>query len=265
MIPTEKLLTVAKEAAMAAGEVQLSFIGKKKEIDFKANEFDLVTNADKLCEEKIINVLKGHFPEHSLLGEESGAHVNNLSAYEWVIDPIDGTTNFAHNFPHFAVSIGLKYKNKLFLGVVFDACKNEMFWAAEGVGAYLNAEPIQVSKADSLKTSLLATGFPFDRSGIMEKNLKYFTKFIYEAQAIRRPGSASLDLCYVACGRVDGFWELNLAPWDTAAGALIVEQAGGKVTNIESKDFDIHIKSVLATNGLLHESMTKVIKSCKDE
>lgn len=256
----ERLLMVAKEAALEAGEIHMAYFGKNKEISHKLNEFDLVTNVDKMSEEKIISVIKSHFFDHDLLGEESGAHGNKSSDYVWVIDPVDGTTNYAHNFPHFAVSIGLLYKGELFLGVVYDAFKNEMFWAAKDSGAYLNSEPINVSKTATLKESLLATGFPCERKETLEENLEYFKEFIYKVQAIRRPGSASLDLCYVACGRLDGFWELNLAPWDTAAGACIVIEAGGKITNFGAEKFDINIKNVLATNGLIYNQMTEIIE-----
>lgn len=262
MIDTQKLLSVAKEAALEAGEIQLAYFGKTKEISHKFNQFDLVTNADKLAEEKILSVIKGHFPDHGFLGEESGAS-NSTSEYVWVIDPIDGTTNYAHNFPHFAVSIGLLYQGRIFLGVVFDAFKNEMFWAAEGTGSFLNADSINVSRIDTINKSLLATGFPVNRDCILEENLRYFTKFLYEAQAVRRPGSASLDMCYIACGRLDGFWELNLSPWDITAGACIIREAGGKVSNFATDEFDIHVKNIIATNGLLHNKMSEIIESLK--
>jgi len=264
MILTEKLLDAAKEAAIEAGKIQLSFFNKKKEISHKANEFDLVTNADKAAETKIISVINGYFPDHDFLGEESGFHKENKSDYIWVIDPIDGTTNYAHNFPHFAVSIGLMYQGELFLGVVYDAFKKEMFWAAEGTGAFLNSDPIEVSAINELKKSLLSTGFPFERAEVLEENLAYFKEMLFKAQAVRRPGSASLDLCYVACGRLDGFWELNLSPWDTAAGAVIIKQAGGKVNNFGSNEFDINIKNVLASNGLIHDQIYAVIEACKE-
>lgn len=265
MIDTERLLEAAKEAALEAGEIHLSYFGKNKEITHKFNEFDLVTNVDKQSEERIMSVIHGYFPDHGMMGEESGSHGGVSSDYVWVIDPVDGTTNYAHNFPHFAVSIGLLYKNEICLGVVYDAFKNEMFWAAKDSGAYLNSEPIQVSKVDSLKRSLLATGFPYERAEILEENLGYFKKFLYEAQAVRRPGAASLDMCYVACGRLDGFWELNLAPWDITAATCIIREAGGVVSNFGTKNFDIYIKNIIATNGLLHDQMTNIINSLRKE
>jgi len=266
LISTEKLLEVAKEAAYEAGEIQLSFFGKKKEISHKANEFDLVTEADKLSEEKILSIIQANFPEHAILGEESGKHLGeDKSEYLWVVDPLDGTTNFAHNFPHFAVSIGLVKNGKIIMGVVYDVCKNELFWAAEGTGAYLNSEPIEVSKISELKKSLLATGFPCSKEKTLEENFVYFKEFVYKSQAVRRPGAAALDLCYVAAGRLDGFWELNLAPWDVTAGTCIVREAGGKVTNFDSEDFDSEIKNIIASNSIIHENMKDVLYSCKEK
>lgn len=266
MINTEKLLEVAKEAAYAAGEIQLSYLGKKKEIFHKSNEFDLVTQADKLSEEKIVSIIQANFPDHDILGEESGKHIGeHKSEYLWVIDPLDGTTNFAHNFPHFAVSIGLVKNGKIFMGVVYDVCKNELFWAAEGAGAFLNSEPIEVSEIGELKKSLLATGFPCSKEKALEENFVYFQEFVYKSQAVRRPGAAALDLCYVATGRLDGFWELNLAPWDVTAGTCIVREAGGKVTNFDSEDFNPDIKNIIASNSIIHDQMKSTLFSCKEK
>lgn len=265
MINTEKLLEVAKEAALAAGEIHMEYFGKNKEIFHKQNEFDLVTNVDRQSEAKIFSIIKREFPEHCFLGEESGETCSAQSDFIWIVDPLDGTTNYTHNFPHFAVSVGLYYKNKPYLGVVFDPFKNEMFWAAKGSGAFLNAEPIEVSSSEKLSTSLLATGFPYGRDGILEENLGYFHKFIYKAQAVRRPGAAALDLCYVACGRLDGFWELNLSPWDVAASICIIEEAGGKVTNIDSEEFDFDIKDIVASNSKIHNQIKEVISESRKE
>ena len=263
MISTEKLLETAKEAAYAAGEIQLSYFGKKKEISHKSNEYDLVTEADKLSEEKILSIIQANFPDHAILGEETGEHEGHKSGYLWVVDPLDGTTNFAHNFPHFAVSIGLVKDNKIIMGVVYDVCKNELFWAAEGTGAYLNSEPINVSKIVELKKSLLATGFPCSREKTLEENFVYFKKFVYKSQAVRRPGAAALDLCYVAAGRLDGFWELNLCPWDVTAGTCIVREAEGKVTNFDSEKFNPEIKNIIASNSIIHDQMKEVLYSCR--
>ncbi len=262
MHETQKLLDIAKHVAYEAGKIHLKYFGKEKDIFQKSNEFDLVTNVDKMSEDKIISILSENFPDHSVLGEESGKHEAQDSDYIWVIDPIDGTTNYTHNFPHFAVSIGLVFKNEYILGVVYDSFKDELFSAINGKGAFLNDKPIQVSSTDNLKQSLLATGFPYIKTGLGQENLKYFTKFLFEAQAIRRPGSAALDLCYVACGRLDGFWELGLSPWDTAAGICIIREAGGKVTNFDSEGFDMYNKTVLASNGKIQDKIMNIIKSC---
>ncbi len=263
MQETQKLLDIAKLAAYEAGKIHLKHYEKEKDISQKSNEFDLVTNVDKMSEEKIISILSKNFPDHSILCEESGKHQTRDSDYVWVIDPIDGTTNYTHNFPHFAVSIGLVYKNEYYLGVVYDSFKDELFGATKGNGSFLNDKPIQVSSTDNLRQSLLATGFPYIKTGLGQENLKYFTKFLFEAQAIRRPGAAALDLCYIACGRLDGFWELGLSPWDTAAGICIIREAGGKVTNFDSEDFDMYNKTVLASNGKIQDKMMNIIKSCQ--
>lgn len=262
---TEKLLKIAKEAAYEAGEIQLSFLGKKKKIDRKSCYSDLVTETDKQSEDKIMSILKTYYPEHDFLGEETGCHREHNSEYLWVIDPLDGTTNFTHNFPHFAVSIGLVKNKKIIMGVVYDPCKNELFWAAEGTGAYLNSEPIKVSEIENMQDALLATGFAPGKTETLEENLSYFLEFIHRGQAMRRPGAAALDLCYIACGRLDAFWELNLSPWDVTAGALIIREAGGTVTNFESEDFDPQVKNILATNTHLHSSMKEILNSCKNK
>jgi myo-inositol-1(or 4)-monophosphatase len=264
MANIEKLLEIAKEAAYEAGEIHLSFLGKKKNIEHKLNEFDLVTEADKQSEEKIISIIKTNFPDHDILAEETGCHCDNKSGFLWIIDPLDGTTNFAHNFPHFAVSIGLVKNGEIYLGTVYDAFKNELFWAAKGTGAYLNSELIQVSKIQDLSKSLMATGFPYTKSNMLEENFVYFKEFIYKAQAVRRPGAASLDICYTACGRLDGFWEINLSAWDVTAGACIVREAEGIVTNFDSDNFDPYVRNIIASNGLIHDQMKNVISSSRE-
>jgi myo-inositol-1(or 4)-monophosphatase len=254
-----KLLDTAREAALEAGKIHLKYYGKQKEISFKSNEFDLVTNVDRESEDIIIQTINNKFKDHHFIAEESDKD-KTVSHFEWIIDPLDGTTNYAHNFPQFCVSICLMYKKELYIGIVYDALKNELFHAIKGSGAFLNDKPIHVSDIKTLKRSLLATGFPYDRSNKENNNLNYFESFLYESQAIRRPGSAALDMCYLACGRIDGFWELNLAPWDTAAGAVIVREAGGTVTNFYSQHFDIFTKNVLATNGHLVKEMTSILR-----
>jgi len=255
----ENFLKVAKQAAIEAGEIQLSYFGKNKQIYHKAGENDLVTDADKLSEKKILSLIKENFPSHNILAEEGGLSGENSGEFLWVVDPLDGTTNFAHNFPHFAVSIALVQNGEIVLGLVYDVCKNEMFSAVRGSGAFLNENPIKVSTVPSVKKSLLATGFPSIKSSLLEENFVYFKEFVQISQAVRRPGSAALDLCYVAAGRLDGFWELGLSPWDVAAGVCIVREAGGKVTNFGSEVFDYNIKNILSSNSLIHEEMTGVL------
>lgn len=254
----EKLLKVAIKAAQEAAKIQLEYMDKELDIQTKASEFDLVTQADNLAEEKIIETISQEFPSHSFLAEESGEATKN-SDYLWVVDPIDGTVNYSHRFPQFCCSIGLYYKGEALLGVVYDPCRKEMFHAIKGHGAFLNDKKIVVSKIDTLTRALLATGFPALKNELLQKNLEYFKAFLGKCQAIRRPGSAALDLCYVACGRIDGFWELGLSPWDTAAGALMVQEAGGVVTNLDNDSFDFNIKGIIATNGLLHSQIKEVV------
>jgi myo-inositol-1(or 4)-monophosphatase len=219
---------------------------------------DLFSGEDTLAEAKIIEVISKEFPSHSFLAEESGSATKD-SDYLWIIDPIDGTVNYAHRFPQFCCSIGLHYKGEPILGVVYDPCRKELFHAVKGQGAFLNNKKMQVSKINDLKRALLATGFPALKDELLHKNLEYFKAFLGKCQAIRRPGSAALDLCYVACGRIDGFWELGLSPWDTAAGALLITEAGGLITNLDNDYFDLNIKGLIATNGLLHSQIKDVI------
>lgn len=258
----ENLLNTAIKAAKEAAKIQLEYMNKELDIQTKASEFDLVTQADTLVEAKIIEIISKDFPEHSFLAEESGEATQD-SDYLWVVDPIDGTVNYAHRFPQFCCSIGLYFKGKPLLGVVLDPCRDELFTVQKGHGAFLNGKKISVSRIDTLTKALLATGFPALKGDLLQKNLEYFKLFLGKCQAIRRPGSAALDLCYVACGRIDGFWELGLSPWDTAAGALMVQEAGGIVTNLDNDFFDFNIKGVIATNGLLHQPIKDVLDRCE--
>lgn len=257
-------LTIAKQAALKAGEIHLKYYGKEKEISHKLNKFDLVTNADRESEEIIIETIKNAFKDHDILAEES--HIDKrTSDFQWIIDPLDGTTNYAHNFPQFCVSIALRHKEEILLGVVYDALKKEFFHATKGGGAFLNDNPINVSSIKKISESLLATGFPYDRTNKKANNLNYFEAFTYRSQAIRRAGAAALDMCYLACGRFDGFWELKLAPWDTAAGAIIITEAGGLVTNFFSDRFDIFTKNIIASNPYIYDEITSILKETNPE
>lgn len=252
-------LNFAIEVAKEAGRFLKINIGKVRNIQTKKEEINLVTEIDKESEKKIVELIKSKFPHHQILAEESG-EMKSESDYKWIIDPLDGTTNYTHSFPIFCVSIALEYKGEVILGVIYDPNLDELFWAEKGKGAFLNNKKISVSKTDKLIKSMLATGFPYNVRENPDNCIEHFVNFLMEAQAIRRLGSAALDLAYVACGRLDGFWEVNLNPWDVAAGKIIIEEAGGKITDFYGSKFSIYTKGVLASNGLIHEQMLEVIK-----
>lgn len=252
---------VAIQAARKAGLILKSRLGKKRKIGFKG-EVNLVTEMDILAEKIIIAEIQKHFPEHDILAEEEAAREKD-SAFRWIIDPLDGTTNYAHGFPVFCVSIALTKNGEAILGVVFDPTRDELFLAEKGKGAHLNGRKIRVSSQADLSRSLLATGFPYDLRKSPINNFDHFQNFALRAQAVRRAGSAALDLCYVAAGRFDGFWEMKLAPWDMAAGSLIVSEAGGTVSNFLGKPLALTGSHVLATNGKIHRAMLRIVKKGK--
>lgn len=233
-------------------------LGKTLEVRFKGgSESNLVTEADHRSESHILAGLQKRHPDHSVLCEESGDRAGD-PAFKWIVDPLDGTTNFAHGYPNFAVSIALEHAGEVVVGVVYNPVLDEMFAAARDRPTTLNGRPIRVSAAGRLAEGLLATGFPPEvhRQPV---NLDHFIAFLGRAQAIRRPGSASLDLCSVAAGRFDGFWEPRLAPWDVAAGALIVRQAGGQLSNFTGGPFSIYVPEIVASNGHIHSAMVEVL------
>lgn len=248
---------VAENAAKEAGEVLKANLGKVREITFKGKN-SLVTEVDKLSEDIIIRSIKRSFPSHDIFAEESGRH-STSSEYVWIIDPLDGTTNYTHGYPFFSISIALEIEGVVKAGVVYDPVKDEMFSTELGQGAYMNGEPIRVSGSVRLDESHLVTGFVHDDPHMVEENLRHFANFIWKARAVRRDGSAALDLCYVACGRFDGFWELGLNPWDTAAGMLIVEEAGGRVTDFIGGEYSIYVREILASNSSIHSEMIDVL------
>jgi myo-inositol-1(or 4)-monophosphatase len=256
-INREELYETAIEAARRGGAVLQQKHGQHIEIKHKG-EIDLVTEADTLSEEVIITLIEERYPYHYILSEEKGTRKRS-SPYKWIIDPLDGTTNFAHGYPMFCVSVGLEYEGEVILGAVYDPIANEMFSTKKGGGAFLNGKRIHVSEVKDLSEALLTTGFPYDIRQDTVDNINYFSNFCRKAQAVRRPGSAALDLCYVASGRFDGFWEMKLFPWDVSAGALLVEEAGGKVTDFNGNTFDIYAREVLASNGLIHQDMIDVL------
>ncbi|HEX9615602.1 MAG TPA: inositol monophosphatase family protein [Bacteroidota bacterium] len=252
------MLELGIKAALEAGELIRKHAGNAKNVERKlGQETNLVTELDRQAEEIIIRHIRREYPDHDVLAEESGDD-DRRSEYRWIIDPIDGTTNFAHGLPIYSVSIGLEHNGDLVAGVVYDPSREELFTAEKGKGASLNRERIRVSGISTLIESVLVTGFPYDVKSDTG-NIRHFQNFLVEAQAVRRLGSAALDLCYVACGRLDGYWEMSLSPWDMAAGVLLVQEAGGTVTDHEGKASTVHKRSVLATNGLIHEQMIRIL------
>ncbi len=249
--------SVLLEALQTAGRIISKNFNKKKKITYKG-DIDIVTETDKKAESAVIGVIEKNFPNDAILAEESG--FKRKAKRRWIIDPIDGTTNFFHSFPHVAVSIAYEEDEEILLGGVFDPVKNELFFAQKGKGAKLNGKKICVSETKKLSSSLLATGFPYDRKKYPDEYLKLFKLFMKTSMGIRRCGVASLDLCYVACGRIDGFWELKLKPWDTAAGILIVTESGGRVTNFKGKKFNIFMPEIVAANKNISREMTRLLK-----
>jgi myo-inositol-1(or 4)-monophosphatase len=254
----DKYLEAAKEAAWRAGRMLKKNIDASREVSFKGI-IDLVTNFDNESQRMILKHLSTIFPDHGFLAEE-GLNETKGSEFQWIIDPLDGTTNYAHRFPVFTVSIALEAKGKVVVGVVYDPMRGETFWTAKGEGAFLNGREIRVSSIDDLNKGLLATGFPYDIRVSEANNIVHFNNFLTRAQALRRCGSAAMDLCYVACGRFDGFWELKLKPWDMAAGALMVQEAGGRVSGFQNEEFSLSRSEILASNGLIHQQMVEVLK-----
>jgi myo-inositol-1(or 4)-monophosphatase len=251
--------TVAVAAAQQAGKIIADAYRTDFQVYYKHGTLtNLVTEVDRRSESTIVEVLSGAFPEHRILAEEGGEASRRESPYRWYVDPLDGTTNFAHGFPMFCVSIGLEAHGRMILGVVYDPLRRELFEAEAGQGALLNGEHIQASKVTDLKKALLVTGFPYDHDGRQE-NLPFFSRFALGSQGVRRTGSAAIDLCYVAAGRIDGFWELGLNPWDVAAGSLIVLEAGGRISDFLDNPYSVHGKQTLASNGLIHDAMIEVI------
>lgn len=254
-------LEIATEAALAAGEVLQGYLGKvEDEISQKGRPGDLVTIADKASEAVILEILQRHFPDQAILAEESGKLGNLESKYLWTIDPLDGTTNYAHQYPFFAVSIGLLIAGVPEVGVIFDPVHQELFRAARGLGATKNRRPIQVSQTIQLKDSLLVTGFAYDRRETADNNYAEFCHLTHLTQGVRRSGSAALDLAHVACGRLDGYWERGLSPWDIAAGVILLKEAGGKVTAYDGSPLIIESGRILATNGKIHHALSQELK-----
>src|SRR5580693_5097274 len=251
-----EFLEVALEAAREAGTVLLSEHSRPQKISYKG-EVDLVTETDKRSEAIVVGRLRREFPDHRIVAEEGSSGAVAASRYEWHVDPLDGTTNFAHGYPCFAVSIGLLEDGKPLVGVVFNPVSDELFSAVRGEGAFLNQKPIHVSDIKKLATSLVATGFPTHKRG-ENVNIHYYWQFTLRSHGVRRDGSAALDLCSVACGRFDAFWEFNLNSWDTAAGILLVQEAGGTVTDLAGQPYQVGGPDMLASNGRICGEMQDV-------
>ncbi len=246
--------------AREAGTILKRELPNKRQIDFKG-EINLVTEVDRMSEDLLVARIRHAFPQHGILSEES-AELRCSSDYRWIIDPLDGTTNYAHGYPVFCVSIALEVKTEVFYGAIYNPIMDEMFTVEKGKGAYLNGRKLLVSDTAELSRSLLATGFPYDIRESQENNINYFNAMAVKAQALRRAGSAALDLAYLAAGRFDGFWELKLKPWDTAAGALMIKEAGGEVSDLGGNSHDLASPHILASNGKIHRQMMEILASC---
>jgi myo-inositol-1(or 4)-monophosphatase len=253
------MLNFAIQVARDAGQILLEKFGRKINVT-KKGDINLVTEADLASEALIIEQIKSYYPKHSILAEEAGNAVviGGDNRWKWIIDPLDGTTNFAHGYPCFCVTLALEHDGEIVLGVTFDPTRDELFAAERGRGASLNNKPIRVSETEELSEALVVTGFPYD---FKEKTdfSRHLNAFLIRARGVRRDGSAAIDLAYVACGRFDGFWEEGLNPWDMAAGVLLIEEAGGRVTTYNESKFSIYSPPMLATNGLIHSQMAKVL------
>jgi len=248
-----KIINIAKEA----GEVIRNGFGENLKIEFKTGENNLVTNIDKAAEKIILDFVKLEYPHHSIIAEESGTKFNS-SDYTWVIDPLDGTTNFAHGLPIFAVSIGIQKKDETIAGVIYDVMNDKIYAAEKGAGTYVNGNKSTVTKNNNLAESLVVTGFPYDIKKDLDETVRVFTQFLLKTRGVRRLGSAAIDFCYVASGVFEGFWESGLNPWDVCAGLLLVKEAGGTTSDFRGEPINIFSNQFLATNGLVHKKMLEV-------
>ncbi len=246
------LLPVMQSIAQEAGSLLMSYFHQQVKIEYKGDA-DLVTIADRKSEALILERIRHQFPAHDVMGEE-GTRIDSGSDYKWYVDPLDGTTNFAHGFPVFCVSLGVEYRGRRAAGVIYDPTRDEMFAAELDQGARLNGRPIHVSTTSRLADCLVGTGFPSHKRH-KNPNIYFYHQLTLRTHGVRRAGSAALDLCNVACGRFDGFWEFNLNPWDTVAGVLIAEEAGARVTNFSGGPFQLDSRETLASNGLVHDAL----------
>ena len=252
-----RIKDIGVAAAARAGEILHNYWGKTHKVE-KKGAIDLVTEADLASENAIIQLIRTTFPDHIILAEESGV-TPGTSQYEWIIDPLDGTTNYTHHLPEFSLSIAFALEGKILFGLVLNPVTRELFCGTRGEGATLNGRPIHVSSTKTIGESLLVTGFPYNLRSVIRPLIDRFERCLMAAQGIRRLGSAALDLCYIACGRFDGFWEQNLAPWDTAAGMVIAREAGATISDFSNGSYSIDKKEILATNGSIHQEMTALL------
>lgn len=253
------MLNFAIETARDAGRILLEKYGRKIEIG-KKGDINLVTEADLASEKLIIERIRSHFPKHAILAEESGAAAasDGTNTWKWIIDPLDGTTNFAHGYPCFCVTMAVEHDGEIVVAVTFDPTRDELFAAEKSRGATLNGKPIRVSETELLSEALLVTGFPYNFKAKPDF-ARHLTDFLLKSRGVRRDGSAAIDMAYVACGRFDGFWEEGLNPWDVAAGTLLIEEAGGHVTFYDGTKYDIYRPPICASNGLIHREMLGVL------
>lgn len=254
-------LNQATHIAQEAGEILRKYWGRLAHVQEKKYSWDLVTEADKESEALILGKLKENFPEHSILSEESGSHMIEESPFCWVVDPLDGTTNYTHQYPFVSISIALLAAGEPIVGVVYNPIMNELFQGEKGKGSWINGSPLRVSSVNSLGKSLLSTGFAYDRRTNPDNNYAEFCRMTHISQGVRRGGSAAIDLAYVAAGRLDGYWERGLNAWDISAGVLLIKEAGGSVTAYDGAPIDIHSGRLVASNGQIHQALLSELRS----
>jgi myo-inositol-1(or 4)-monophosphatase len=263
------MIELAIRAAREAGVILQDYAARGFQIEHKGR-INLVTEADLASERHIKRLIASHYPTHRILAEESGVMAHGESSddycqFLWIIDPLDGTTNFSHGFPCYAVSIGVEHRGEMIAGVIYDPSRDELFAAERRGGASLNGQKIRVSDVEHLEKALIVSGFPYDVRERVDEYLPAWREFLKRAQGVRRFGAAAIDMAYVAVGRLDGFWEFGLNPWDTAAGWIIIEEAGGRVTKMDGSPFDNYTPSLLCTNGKIHDEMLAVLREIKNE
>lgn len=253
------MLAFATDLVRQAGRIIRENYEETMEVGHKSTTIDLVTDVDHAAEELLVDAIRSRYPEHAVLAEE-GRGTSQPSEYRWVIDPLDGTVNYAHGFPMFSVSVAVRRSQETILGIVYDPLRDELFTAEKGAGAKLNGEPLHVSATQRLGDSLIATGFPYSRATRTDNNVAEFSRLVTRVQGIRRAGSAALDMAYVAAGRLDGYWEQHLNPWDWAAGVLLVAEAGGRLSDLAGQPWSLDKAKIVATNGLIHAELVDALR-----